>query len=76
MHSDMMAEREVRFAWLTKIFKLYHYFDRIVACGKEIMEVNREKLSGTYVDYEKFSYAKNTVDVDKVLRLRNRKRTL
>ena len=69
MHSDMMAEREVRFEWLTKIFKLYRYFDRIVACGKEIMEVNREKLSGTYVDYEKFSYAKNTVDVDKVLRL-------
>lgn len=69
MHSDMMAERETRFEWLMKIFKLYRYFDRIVACGKEIMEVNREKLSGTYADYHKFSYSKNTIDIEKIMRL-------
>lgn len=66
MHNDMVSEYEVRFKWLTKIFALYNQFDKTVSCSKQIMEVNRVKLADK-VPYEKFYYAKNTVNFDNVI---------
>lgn len=65
-HSDMKGEQNVRFPWLKKIFTLYPYFDRVVSCSKEIMEVNRKNLA-TPDSYDHFVYAKNAVNYKKVL---------
>ena len=67
LHNDMMCEKELRFEWLTNIFDIYQYFDTIISCSREIMEVNRDKLGGTYCDREKFGYAKNSVDFMRVM---------
>lgn len=66
MHNDMASERELKFPWLTKIFSLYPKFDRIVSCSKDVMLVNRKNLA-TDETYDKFVYAKNAVDYQKVL---------
>ncbi len=66
LHSDMASEMEVRFPWLKKIFTLYPKFDRIVSCSKDIMLVNRKNIA-TEETYNKFVYAKNAVDYQKVL---------
>lgn len=65
LHNDMMSEKERRFPWLTNIFGLYRYFDVVVSCSREIMEVNREALSG-YCDRSRFRYAKNTIDTERI----------
>lgn len=65
LHNDMISEYEERFNWLEKIFALYPKFDYLVSCSKQIMEVNREKLSDI-VSADKFRYAKNCVDFGRV----------
>lgn len=65
MHNDMMSEYEVRFKWLKRIFALYPMYDRIVACGKQIMEVNRDRFSDR-LPADKFYYAKNCIDFERV----------
>lgn len=67
-HSDMKAEQELRFDYLRALFTLYPCFDRIVGCGKTVMEVNREKLA-TQETYAKFHCAKNLLDGSRVLSL-------
>lgn len=66
MHNDMMSEYEIRFKWLKKIFALYPQFDRLVSCSRQIMEVNREKLSA-FAPADKFYFSKNSIDFEKVL---------
>ena len=66
LHNDMLSEYTVRFKWLKRMFALYPYFDRVVSCSKEIMEVNRKNFSNI-VPYEKFYYAKNTINFDQVI---------
>lgn len=66
LHNDMMSEKERKFPWLTNIFGLYQYFDVVVSCSREIMEVNREALSG-YCEQNKFRYAKNMIDAERII---------
>ena len=66
-HNDLLAEKELKFPWLDDFFELYKYFDRVISCSKAIMEVNRDKLGGVYCDKQKFTYAKNIVDANRVL---------
>lgn len=66
-HNDMQSERELKYAWLEKIFDKYKYFDRIVSCSEAIMKVNREKLGGIYCEKEKFYFAKNLIDKDSII---------
>ena len=44
-----------------RVFAIYHKFDYLVSCSRQIMEVNRKHLSA-YANQEKFRYAKNCVD--------------
>ncbi len=69
LHNDMMNERKVRFDWLINVFKLYRYFDRVVACGEEIMKVNREKMCEKYIDSGKLTFADNMIDFGRVLEM-------
>ncbi len=64
-HSDLMAEKDLRFPWLDSIFKLYRHFDRIVSCAYDVMLVNREKLK-EYAGPERFAYMKNFIDLDRI----------
>lgn len=65
-HNDMMAEKNDKYAWLDKTFRLYAYFDRIVSCAYDVMLVNRENMSGIYCDAEKFTYMKNFIDINRI----------
>jgi CDP-glycerol glycerophosphotransferase len=51
---------------LGTVISLYPYYDKIVSCSKSVMKVNREKLS-TDETFAKFTYAKNTIDFQRVL---------
>lgn len=64
-HSDIVAERDLRFPWLDGQFKLYKHFDKIVSCAYDVMLVNREKLKD-YADGSKFTYVKNAIDIDRI----------
>lgn len=64
-HSDMLAEKELRFSWLENIFKLYKYFDKVVSCSYDVMLVNRNKLSD-YCEYNKFAYTRNFIDIRRI----------
>ncbi len=44
---------------------IYPQFDRLVSCGKSVMEVNRKNL-GTEETYQNFVYAKNTLDTKRI----------
>lgn len=65
LHSDMYSEFNTRFYWLKRLFALYPKFDFTVSCSKEIMEVNRKNFAN-YLPAEKFKYAKNCVDFERV----------
>ena len=64
-HSDIVAERDLRFPWLENQFKLYKHFHKIVSCAYDVMLVNREKLA-SYCDGSKFTYVKNAIDVERI----------
>lgn len=66
LHSDMMAEYNMRFPFLLNIFKLYRYFDRIVACGKEVMDTNMEKLTPAFIDKGQLTYVRNMVGIARI----------
>jgi len=66
LHSDMLAEQQLRFPWLENIFKLYQYFPMVISCSYEIMLVNRDNLSGRYCDYNQFKYVRNFIDAKRV----------
>lgn len=61
LHSDMMAEKNLRFSYLKALFTLYSKFDKIVSCSYDIMLVNRENLA-TDETRDKFVYVKNAID--------------
>lgn len=75
LHNDMMAEHELKFPWLSAVFSCYHQFDRIVSCSQAIMEVNRRNLANRET-FDKFTYAKNVVDAEKVKKLAKQKEIL
>lgn len=47
------------------VTSLYDKFDRLVSCGESVMEVNRKNL-GTAATKDKFTYAKNIVDIERI----------
>lgn len=47
------------------VTSLYSKFDRLVSCGESVMEVNRKKL-GKPDTRDKFTYAKNIVDIERI----------
>lgn len=65
MHNDMISEFHARFFWLKRVFALYSRFDYTVSCSRQIMETNRKNLAA-YIPEEKFRYAKNCADFEKV----------
>ena len=67
LHNSMHSEYEKKYHWLKRVFALYPEFDRVVSCSRQIMEVNRKDLSD-YAPAEKFGYAKNCVDFQRVRR--------
>lgn len=71
-HSDMMAEKNARFAWLEKIFALYQHYDKVVSCSYDVMLENRKNLAGIYCDAEKFSYVKNFIGIRRFEELHNK----
>ncbi len=73
LHSDMMMDkdrevsgRKIHKMNLQGIFSVYHRYDKLVSVSEAIKEVNQEKLS-KYADANKFTYATNTIDPDKIL---------
>lgn len=65
LHNDMFSEYEMKYHWLKRTFFAYKRFDYLVSCSQQIMETNRKKLAG-YVPEDKFRYAKNCADFEKV----------
>lgn len=65
LHNDMLSEFREKYFWLKRVFSLYKRFDYAVSCSRQIMETNRENLA-EYLPAERFRYAKNCVDFDKV----------
>ena len=47
------------------ITSIYNKFDRLVSCGESVMEVNKKKL-GASDTKDKFTYAKNIVDIERI----------
>lgn len=64
-HSDMMAEKELKYDWLERIFQTYKCFDKIVSCAYDVMLVNKEKLS-YYCEPAKFTYMANFIDLIRI----------
>ncbi|HZK25177.1 MAG TPA: glycosyltransferase [Oscillospiraceae bacterium] len=75
-HSDLWVDQKrvvsgqektyyQRQAGIKAAFSLYPYFDKIVACGEAIMEVNRKNLA-TPATYAKFTCATNLVDSQRI----------
>lgn len=74
LHNDMAAEEHrvirgrTRMArGLRAVFALYPQFDRLVSVSPSLNEVNRNALAPRYfIDPEKFTFARNLVDDDRV----------
>lgn len=74
MHSVMQSEYNNRVSngkfvfqnMLNCVYKLYPYLDKCVSCSRTTMIENRKALA-TDETYDKFGYAKNLMDADRVL---------
>ena len=71
-HNDMLADRKrlvkgkmPHDTILKTVFTLYPYFDKIVSCSRSVMEVNKEKVANSKT-IRKFTYAKNTLNFDRI----------
>lgn len=72
LHNDILADMNKKVNGKKKNWEslhynvsMYPYFDFLVSCSKEVMKVNREKLS-VRETYGKFRYAKNTVNQKRI----------
>ena len=72
MHSDIGADMERTVKGKKTLRKalnfnvsLYPQYDRLVSCGRSVMEVNRKRL-GTDRTFQNFVYAKNTVNEKRI----------
>lgn len=52
---------------LKVVFSLYKLFDKVVGCSRNVMEINRQELA-TDETYDKFSYAKNSIHAERILK--------
>ena len=69
LHNDMMAEFALKHSELAEIFKLYRFFDHVVACGDEIMRVNASKVPAKYDMASRLTRAGNTIDCQRILKM-------
>ncbi|MCR3921614.1 MAG: CDP-glycerol glycerophosphotransferase family protein [Firmicutes bacterium] len=76
-HNDLLRDKDRMVAGQEKayrerqtgiraVFSLYEHYDKIVSCGKAIMEVNRKNLATSKTDH-KFTYATNTTDFQRII---------
>jgi CDP-glycerol glycerophosphotransferase len=75
LHNDMAADMTRRVVGekplsfrLRAVFSTYRHFDSLVSVSPELNAVNQEKLA-EYAGPEKFTYAVNTIDADRVLEM-------
>ncbi len=76
MHNDVKADSErtignkhPHLINLRGIFSLYDKFDKLLSVSKATMELNKAKLK-QYANEDKFDYAVNTIDPQKILSLK------
>ena len=67
LHNDMKAEYDNKNKSYRQVFALYSLFDSVVACGREIMRVNAEKIPERYDLKSRITYAGNTIDYERIL---------
>lgn len=72
-HNDMVSERnrpvngkKKFYRTLQTIFTFYEFFDRIVGCSREVMELNRKNIRGN-IDPYKYMYCRNAINYEKIL---------
>ncbi len=72
LHNDIQADMNRKIDGkfplkekLNFIISLYPKYDRLVSCGRAVMKTNRKKLA-TEKTHDRFTYAKNTVDADRI----------
>ena len=75
LHNDMYADMQRETVGekhledrLQAVFSTYRHFDHLVSVSPELDRVNREKLAA-YARPEQFTFAINTIDGDRVLRM-------
>jgi CDP-glycerol glycerophosphotransferase len=75
LHNDMYADMQRETVGekhledrLKAVFTTYRHFDHLVSVSAELSQVNREKLSA-YAPPDKFTFAVNTIDGARVLRM-------
>ncbi len=75
LHNDMMADMQRETIGekhleqrLMAVFSTYRHFDHLVSVSPTLNTVNREKLAA-YAPPELFTFAHNTIDGDRVLRM-------
>jgi CDP-glycerol glycerophosphotransferase len=75
LHGDMYADMQRETIGkkhledrLKAVFTTYRHFDHVVSVSPALNQVNREKLAA-YAAPEQFTYALNTIDGDRVLRM-------
>ena len=80
LHNDMVADQQRETvgekhleARLGAVFSTYRHFDHLVSVSPELMRINRENLAA-YATPEKFEFALNTIDGERVLRMAGRLR--
>jgi CDP-glycerol glycerophosphotransferase len=67
MQRETIGERHLEDR-LRAVFSTYRHFDHVVSVSPALEKVNREKLAA-YAAPEQFTYALNTIDGDRVLRM-------
>lgn len=74
LHNDMILDRERNingvkplYTTLSVVFTTYPYYDKLISASEEIMKINIQNFPE--IPEERFYYAHNTLDYDRVLRL-------
>lgn len=66
MHSDIVAESEMKFPWLVRIAQRYPRFDAAVSVSEELAEINAGKLEELIHGEMHMRAAKNVVDYSRI----------
>lgn len=75
LHNDIYADMnkvvngvKKNYVALRHTVSLFRDYDRVISCGKQVMLTNREHFA-TRGTYDRFGYAHNTVDAERIERL-------
>ncbi len=81
LHNDLKADAERETAGfkhlkerLNAVFSTFRYFDRLVSVSEELNRVDSERLA-QFAPPDKFTYARNTIDHERVLEMAGRDRS-